>query len=118
MDIAGYGSLLPSIQDQLQSPNIQFHGSVFGEKKEILLRACDILIVPSLCAEVSPTVILEAYSRGKPVITSNLGGMPELVETGKTGFIFEAGNHQELIDLLIRLGSDPRMVGNSFQLLF
>ena len=41
--------------------------------------------------------IIEAFLMEKPVIATNIGGIPELIEDGKTGFLIEAGNHDDLI---------------------
>jgi glycosyltransferase involved in cell wall biosynthesis len=47
--------------------------------------------------------VLEAMAYGKPVVGSRMGGIPELVEDGKTGFLFDAGNVSELTAVLDRL---------------
>jgi glycosyltransferase involved in cell wall biosynthesis len=52
-------------------------------------------------------VILEAMSLGKPVIASRICGIPEMIDDGQTGFLFESENHQQLADLIRRLGDDP-----------
>ena len=43
---------------------------------------------------------MEAFSIGRPVIGANVGGIPELVKHHKTGFLFEKGNKNELIEAL------------------
>ena len=57
-------------------------------------------------------VILEAFSAGKPVIASNMGGIPELVEHGADGLIFEAGNADELAPCMRCLIDDPAMASD------
>jgi len=62
------------------------------------------VVVPSEWYENQPTTILEAYWMRKPVIASRLGGIPELVEDGKTGLLFEPGDAADLrnkIDYLL-----------------
>ena len=51
-------------------------------------------------------MIAEAYSTGTPVVAANLGAMAELVDPGKTGLLFEAGNPQHLAAQVDRLTSD------------
>jgi glycosyltransferase involved in cell wall biosynthesis len=55
------------------------------------------LLVPSLVIENQPTVILEAFSRGTPVIGSTSGGIPEMVVEGETGFLFPPGDVDALV---------------------
>jgi glycosyltransferase involved in cell wall biosynthesis len=61
-----------------------------------ILRQIDVVVVPSLWYENSPNSILEAFAHCTPVITSNLGGMAELVMDGKNGLLFESGNAADL----------------------
>ena len=56
------------------------------------------LVMPSECYEGFPMVLVEAFSQGLPVVASRLGAMAEIVEDGKTGLHFEAGNAKELTD--------------------
>ncbi len=60
----------------------------------------DVVVVPSVWAENAPLVVLEARGRGRPVIASRLGGLPELVEDGVDGRLFEAGDAGALAALL------------------
>ncbi len=63
-------------------------------------RICDLVVVPSVWPEPGGTVAIEAQAMGKPVIVSDAGGMAESVIHGETGFISEAGNHQQLADYI------------------
>lgn len=56
------------------------------------------LILPSVCYEGFPRTVVEAFSRGLPVIASRLGSMAELIKDGETGLLFEAGNATELAE--------------------
>jgi glycosyltransferase involved in cell wall biosynthesis len=75
-----------------------------------ILAQVDVLVVPSLWAENSPTVIHEAQAAAVPVIGSRLGGIPELVENGINGLLFEAGNVGELSAHLARCLAQPSLV--------
>jgi glycosyltransferase involved in cell wall biosynthesis len=70
----------------------------------------DVLVVPSLWYENSPTVILEAFAAGTPVVVSNIGGMAELVEDGVNGLCFVPGDVKGLSLLLQRMADDPDLV--------
>lgn len=65
-----------------------------------LFARIDLLVVPSVWEEPLGRVIFEAYEHGVPAAVSRAGGMPEIVEEGRTGFVFEAGNAQALAALL------------------
>jgi len=62
--------------------------------------AADVVVVPSLWAENAPLVALEARGRGRPVIASRIGGLPELVEDGVDGRLFPAGDVGALAAIL------------------
>lgn len=65
------------------------------------------LVLPSLWFEGFPRTIVEAYSKGTPVIASNLGSMVELIDEGRTGAKFEPGNAAELAHRLQALLDHP-----------
>ncbi|MCR5868802.1 glycosyltransferase family 4 protein [Aquincola sp. J276] len=67
-----------------------------------LFAQIDLLVVPSLWEEPLGRVIYEAYEYGVPSAVSRAGGMPEIVEEGRTGFVFEAGNASALAAILER----------------
>ncbi|MDC0253298.1 glycosyltransferase family 4 protein [Bacteriovoracales bacterium] len=56
----------------------------------------DVVVMPSKNFESFGRIIVEAMAFGKPIIASNIGGMPELIENEKDGILFEAGNVQKL----------------------
>lgn len=67
-----------------------------------LFAQIDLLVVPSIWEEPLGRVIFEAYEHGVPVAVSRIGGMPEIVDEGVTGFVFEAGNARQLAALMER----------------
>ena len=66
------------------------------------------LIMPSIWYETFGRTIVEAFAVGTPTIVSDLGAMSELVTDGKTGFVFEPGNSQDLAEKVQQLLDDPR----------
>lgn len=81
--------------------NINFVGFKTGDELKTLIKNAAFSIVASECYENCPMSIIESQMLGTPVVGSNLGGIPELIENGKTGIIFEAGNVPELIDKIL-----------------
>lgn len=80
--------------------NIQFLGYHSGSALAELVRNARFVCVPSEWYENNPMTIVEAYSMGVPVIGAKIGGIPEIVEEGETGFLFESGNVESLEDSL------------------
>ncbi len=77
-------------------------GSVPFADMRALFGAADLSLVPSVWHENSPVVIYENYQVGTPVVGSDLGGTPELIDEGRTGYIVAAGSADELADKVIR----------------
>jgi glycosyltransferase involved in cell wall biosynthesis len=59
--------------------------------------------LPSICYDNAPLTIPEAYKYGVPVIGSHIGGIPEMIQENKTGFLFEPGNASSLASILRRI---------------
>ncbi|MBT3069770.1 glycosyltransferase family 4 protein [Rhodomicrobium sp. Az07] len=85
-----------------QQPRVRFHGVI---KERDKLRECfdkaDFLVVPSY-AEGMPTVILEAFGAGLPVIATDVGAVAELVRPGKSGFLSAPGDHKALAEVMMQ----------------
>lgn len=64
-------------------------------------------ILSSLFFENCPNMILESFASGKPVVASNIGGIPELIQHGINGLLFEPGNIQDCKEKIIRLWKSP-----------
>lgn len=78
------------------------------EKVREKMKNCYCLAVPSL-SEGLPRVILEAMALGKPVIASRVGGIPELVKDGETGFLTEPTDSEQLAEKLRVLLADKAL---------
>jgi glycosyltransferase involved in cell wall biosynthesis len=70
----------------------------------------DVLVVPSVWHDPLPRVIFEAYMYGVPVLVSDRGGCPEIVDEGKTGWVFDPGNPDTLFDRMKSIIDDPRCI--------
>ena len=78
------------------------------------LAACDVFALPCRvdgkgACDVLPTVILEAMAAGRPVVSTRLAGVPEMVEDGRTGRLVAPGDVPALTDALDALGRDPAL---------
>jgi glycosyltransferase involved in cell wall biosynthesis len=93
-----------------QDGRIELAGVYGRQEVSRVLRGLDVIVVPSLWYENSPNVILEAFAHRIPVITSNLGGMAELVNDGENGLLFKAGDPDGLAWQLRRLLEDPHLL--------
>jgi glycosyltransferase involved in cell wall biosynthesis len=73
-----------------------------------VLARLDVLVVPSISAEATTRVALEAFSAGVPVMAFAIGGIPEVVQHGRTGFLIEERSATALAASLLTLLSDSR----------
>jgi glycosyltransferase involved in cell wall biosynthesis len=90
--------------------NVEFAGARWGEAMDSELAACRFVVVPSIWHENFPYVINQAFAFGKPVIGSNRGGIPELVQHGKRGLIYDAADPEALADAIRELYLAPDKV--------
>lgn len=79
---------------------IEFAGWVSGEKKERLLKTCQMFVLPSY-NEGLPISILEAVSYGMPVVATDVGDISSAVIAGENGYLIEPGNVQQLADCIL-----------------
>ncbi len=104
LHIVGLGQDLSEAKRLAQGDQrIIFHGWLQHSTLQPLLNKTDVLVVPSLCYENSPTVIYEALSLGLPVLVANIGGAAELIREDYNGWIFPAGDFMALKNKIIAL---------------
>lgn len=90
---AGTGSLAEEINKVANITNVGFKT---GAELETLIREAKFSIYPSEWYENCPFSVMESQMYGTPVLGANIGGIPELIQVGKTGELFESGNKEEL----------------------
>lgn len=95
-----------AVRERRLEDRVEHRGYLSGARVPEAISRADLLVVPSLGVENSPLSILEAMARGRPVIASRLGGIPELVEDGVSGCTFPPGDAGALRSLIERLASD------------
>lgn len=88
---------------------VRYVGCATGRKKEQLLRDCDVYILPSYF-EGMPISILEAMAHGKAIISTTVGGIPEIVCDGVNGFLVKPGDKDSLYNAIITLLHEPRLL--------
>lgn len=69
-----------------------------------------LIIVPSVNIENLPTVAIEAMSIGRPIIGTKIGGIPELIEHGKTGYLIEPNNTEQITKIINKLLDDTNLI--------
>jgi len=72
------------------------------------MQAADCLVVPSLWQEAVGLTVLEGLACGLPVVASDVGGIPEFVKDGNTGFLFRAGDDRLLADIVQAIQTNPQ----------
>ena len=97
--IAGTGPLEEELKAYVETNklrNIEFVGFKTGDNLKTLVENAYFVIVPSEWYENNPMSIVESYSLATPVIGSRIGGIPEIVVDGSTGFLFDAFSTEAL----------------------
>lgn len=97
--IVGGGSELEAVKKYIVTNDIQnitCVGHCTGETLENEIKQSSVVVVPSICFDIQPFAIMEAFLYSKPVVAASIGGIPELIEHGKEGFLFQPGNAREL----------------------
>ncbi|MGM9799877.1 MAG: glycosyltransferase family 4 protein [Muribaculaceae bacterium] len=103
LKIVGTGPIEDGLKDEVASrglKNIEFIGYKAGRELKELVANASFVIVPSQCYENNPMTVIEAYSLQTPVIGSDLGGIPEIIDNGKTGFVFSHDDMNGLVKVI------------------
>lgn len=106
--VAGSTNTMPETENNV-SPNVTFHGFLSGKELDDFFEKSRILVFPSNWFEGFPNVIAKAMAHGKPVIASRIGALPEIVDDGVTGLLFELGNAEDVAQKIDYLWSRPEL---------
>jgi glycosyltransferase involved in cell wall biosynthesis len=106
--LCGTGPCLEKVLKAARN-NVSVKGHIPKNELYALIHESLFLVVPSIWYEGYPMAILEAFSQGVPCVASNIGGIPEIVEDGKTGLLFEPGNADDLRDKMNMLFGNKRL---------
>ena len=109
---AGKGPLESEIRE---FSNIKLCGFLTGEALQREISRARFVIFPSECYENCPFTVMESQLCGTPVLGSDLGGIPELLEVGVTGELFESGNAEMLRERIQKLWTNPELINKYSQ---
>jgi colanic acid/amylovoran biosynthesis glycosyltransferase len=110
--LVGDGELRPEIEAIIAqrgiAPHVRITGWCDGPQVRRELLASRTLVLPSF-AEGLPVVIMEAFALGRPVLSTYVAGIPELVRSGQNGWLVPAGSRQALTDAIINVMRTPTL---------
>ena len=111
--IAGEGPEKENIEKIINENKLQERVKLLGflnadEMKEAI-RKCRFVVVPSIWYENCPYSVMETLAIGKPVIGANIGGIPELVQDDKTGFVYKFDDIDDLSNKMKIFFEDPNL---------
>jgi glycosyltransferase involved in cell wall biosynthesis len=114
-EIIGEGPLENELRAQIEALDLQDHVALAGPKPQTRLRqrlsAANVLVLPSVIdphgdMDNLPTVIMEAMATGLPVVSTNIGGIPEMIIENETGFLVPPGDSTRLAAAIEKLIDD------------
>jgi glycosyltransferase involved in cell wall biosynthesis len=108
--IVGEGPDRPGVESEIRRLGLESLVELAGARNDVaeLLAKADLFVLSSR-SEGLPLSILEAMAAGLPVVATNVGGVPELVVEGETGFLVPPGDPKSLADAIARLLDDPAL---------
>lgn len=111
--VAGRGEQLESLEEEARSLGIERNVRFLGFREDVpaLLDAIDVFVLPSV-SEGLPVSILEAMARGKAVVASNIGGIPEVVKDGMTGYLVPPSDPEALTAKILLFLHHPQLAAD------
>ncbi|MGA3292206.1 MAG: glycosyltransferase family 4 protein [Candidatus Microgenomates bacterium] len=104
-------SYLKKLTEELRIGNmVKFLGFQSHRQIMSLYYKTTLVVIPSLCPESFGLVGIEAFGSGRPVIATRVGGIPEWLDDGKTGFLVEPGNSEQIAEKVTQLLSDRKLL--------
>ena len=109
LNIVGDGPLRESLEDQCKELNLEKYVFFAGARNDIpaAMNELDLFVLPSLTEGISLT-LLEAMSCELPVVATKVGGTPEVVVDGKTGFLVPSNDPVQLAEVIITCLNSPQ----------
>ncbi|MBF0142978.1 MAG: glycosyltransferase [Magnetococcales bacterium] len=118
LHLVGDGPEASSIRRQLEAAGLTgeviLHGPLPGPEVALRMQSADVVALTSVMGpegerEGIPVALMEAMACERPVVSSRLSGIPELVIEGETGFLTEPGDSEAIATALARLAADPEL---------
>lgn len=108
--IVGDGPLECTLRQRVQELGLASHVVFTGHRSELadVYAATDILVISSL-TEGIPNVLLEAFAYAKPAVATSVGGVPEVLEDGRTGWLVDVGDSHAIARHVVRLIEEPTL---------
>jgi len=108
--IFGEGELRPQLERQIKSLGLEHNVHLVGFQPNVLalLKSLDVFVMSSV-TEGLGTSILDAMAASRPVVATDAGGIPEVVEDGVTGFLVPAQKPAPMAEAILRLLADPAL---------
>lgn len=102
LSIIGYGEQQKTLENLVCQYNLNNKIRFLGKQSDVkpFLKKTDIFVYPSVCQEVFGISIVEAMAYGCIVIANNVGGIPEIIEDGKSGFLNKKISSESLADCI------------------
>lgn len=114
MVLAGDGSLAPELRARFEAGTLRAPvvgvGNVSRQEMATLYARADVVVLASICPENEPVSLMEAIASGAAQIGTRIGGIPELIEEGRTGALVPPGDPAALAQAMRRLILDPALV--------
>ena len=109
--IVGDGEYGAALSDLATVLDIKNHVTFAGHRTDIpdLLACCDIFVLPTL-KDALPTVLIEALAAERPIVASDVGGVPEIIENGVNGLLVAPGDPSQLADACLQLLKDNELI--------
>jgi len=106
----GYADKVRRLVKELKlESKVIFLGPVPNKDVIHLMRACDLFVYSSIGGEGIPRAMLEAMACGKPVVATNVSGIPEAVRDGETGYVVEVGDYEGFSDRVLKILRDKQL---------
>lgn len=114
VDFVGHGAACADyeqfVRTRLPKLSSRFWGQLPNERIAERLAQAHVFVLPSICPENQPVTITEAMASGLPVVASRIGGIPELVDDGVTGYLAEPGDAAALAGCIGHYLEDPERI--------
>lgn len=111
--IAGDGHLLPQMSEIIERENWKDRVILLGwinNRQQVadFLNELKVLVIPST-SEGVPTILLESMACGTPVLASRVGGIPDIIDDGKTGFLLQNNSPEQIADNILKILTYPEI---------
>ena len=109
--IVGEGPERRFLESRIDHLGLKNHAFLAGLRQDVLpfLHRADVVALCTIGREGLSVALIEGAAAGRPLVGSDLGGIPEVIEHGANGFLFRPGDTRELVQALERLITNPEL---------